>query len=251
MIPAIRQAYNQSFTKEQYETFLANLNAVHPGGIEFRVAETPIFVPKDFKDKILDACEAIVDIIADPGFKNLTRNAIPKGLAVPGENEHTHFIAFDFGICINEAGEYEPQLIEMQGFPTLFAYEVLIDEVFRQTPGGGCGPGPGRWPTADLPRRPPGHRGLSGDRGRPSRRPAIRRAGTTRPVGALPVAGTDLGTAVAAATGPAPGRARGLGRERAPSHQKCSLPKPQEVALGGKVEVWDNPAPTPRRAAPR
>ena len=133
MIPAIRQAYNQSFTKEQYETFLANLNAVHPGAIEFRVAETPIFVPKDFKDKILDACEAIVDIIADPGFKNLTRNAIPQGLAVPGENEHTHFIAFDFGICVNEAGEYEPQLIEMQGFPTLFAYEVLIDEVFRKT----------------------------------------------------------------------------------------------------------------------
>lgn len=133
MIPAIRQAYNQSFTKEQYETFLSNLNAVHPGGIEFRVAETPIFVPKDFKDKILDACEAIVDIIADPGFKNLTRNAIPQGLAVPGENEHTHFIAFDFGICINDAGEYEPQLIEMQGFPTLFAYEVLIDEVFRKT----------------------------------------------------------------------------------------------------------------------
>lgn len=133
MIPAIRQVYNQSFTKEQYETFLANLNAVHPGAIEFRVAETPIFVPKDFKDKILDACEAIVDIIADPGFKNLTRNAIPQGLAVPGENEHTHFIAFDFGICINEAGEYEPQLIEMQGFPTLFAYEVLIDEVFRKT----------------------------------------------------------------------------------------------------------------------
>lgn len=133
MIPAIRQVYNQSFTKEQYETFLANLNAVHPGAIEFRVAETPIFVPKDFKDKILDACEAIVDIIADPGFKNLTRNAIPQGLAVPGENEHTHFIAFDFGICFNEAGEYEPQLIEMQGFPTLFAYEVLIDEVFRKT----------------------------------------------------------------------------------------------------------------------
>lgn len=131
MIPALRQAYNQSFTKEQYETFLSNLNAAHPGAIEFRVAETPIFVPKDFKEKMLDACEAIVDIIADPGFKTLTKNAIPDGLAVPGENEHTHFIAFDFGICINEGGEYEPQLIEMQGFPTLFAYEVLIDEVFR------------------------------------------------------------------------------------------------------------------------
>ncbi len=132
MIPALRKAYNQAFTKEKYEAFLADLHAVHPGAIEFRVAETPIFVPKDFTNKILDACESIVDIITAPNFKELTKNAIPKGLQVAGENEHSHFIAFDFGICINEEGEYEPQLIEMQGFPTLFAYEVLLDEVFRK-----------------------------------------------------------------------------------------------------------------------
>ena len=131
MIPAIRKAYNEAFTKEKYEAFLKELLAAHAGQLDFRVAETPIFVPKDFTEKILDACESIIDIIVAPNFKELTKNATPKGLQVPGENDHTHFIAFDFGICINEAGEYEPQLIEMQGFPTLFAYEILIDEVFR------------------------------------------------------------------------------------------------------------------------
>jgi hypothetical protein len=50
---------------------------------------------------------------------------------VPNENAHTHFIAFDFGICENEQGELEPQLIEMQGFPTLFAYQVWQDKVTR------------------------------------------------------------------------------------------------------------------------
>lgn len=132
MIPAIRKAYNEAFTPAFYQAFLDELHAVHPGAIEFRVAETPIFVPKDFKQKISDACESIVDIIADPSFRELTRNAIPPQLRVPGENDHSHFIAFDFGICVNETGEYEPQLIEMQGFPSLFAYEVLIDEVFRK-----------------------------------------------------------------------------------------------------------------------
>jgi hypothetical protein len=132
MIPAIRKAYNEAFTKEKYEAFLKELHSVFPGQVDFRVAETPIFVPKDFTKKILDACDSISDIITDPKFKELTKNAIPKHLQVPGENDHSHFIAFDFGICINEAGEYEPQLIEMQGFPTLFAYEVLIDDVFRK-----------------------------------------------------------------------------------------------------------------------
>src|SRR6266496_2185036 len=103
-----------------------------PDTIEFRVAETPVFVPKYFTQKILDACENIVDIIVDPKFKELTKNAIPKNIHVPGENDHSHFIAFDFGVCINETGEYEPQLIEMQGFPTLFAYEVLLDDIFRK-----------------------------------------------------------------------------------------------------------------------
>ncbi|MES1222598.1 MAG: hypothetical protein ABUT20_44295, partial [Bacteroidota bacterium] len=119
----------KNFTKDKYEAFLKDLHSVHPGQIDFRVAETPIFIPKDFKKKMLDACESIVDIIIDPRFKDLTKNAIPKDVKVPDENDHTHFIAFDFGICINEAGEYEPQLIEMQGFPSLFAFEILIPEI--------------------------------------------------------------------------------------------------------------------------
>jgi hypothetical protein len=132
MIPAIRKAYNEAFTKEKYEAFLKELNAAHPKELDFRVAETPIFVPKDFTKKILDACESIIDIIVDPKFIELTDKSIPKEVQTPGGNEHTQCIAFDFGICINESGEYEPQLIEMQGFPSLFAYEVLIDDTFRK-----------------------------------------------------------------------------------------------------------------------
>ncbi|MFX6031762.1 hypothetical protein ABTE99_19500, partial [Acinetobacter baumannii] len=50
----------------------------------------------------------------------------------PDETPFSHFIAFDFGICENENGELEPQLIEMQGFPTLFAYQIWHDEVTRK-----------------------------------------------------------------------------------------------------------------------
>jgi hypothetical protein len=132
MVSVVRSNYNSNFSKEKYEAFLKELNSVHPGALEFRVAETAVFVSKDFTTKMLDACESIVDVITDPGFNELIKNAIPKNIHVPGKSSHSHFIAFDFGICINEAGEYEPQLIEMQGFPTLFAYEVLLDDIFRK-----------------------------------------------------------------------------------------------------------------------
>jgi hypothetical protein len=132
MIPALRKAFNENFTKEKYEAFLKELSNAHPGQLDFRVAETPVFIDQVFKKKLLDACEKIVDIIIDPHFKEFTKDAVPGHLKVPNENDHSHFIAFDFGVCINEKGEYEPQLIEMQGFPTMFAYQVLFPEVSRK-----------------------------------------------------------------------------------------------------------------------
>lgn len=132
MVPAVRKHFNDSFTPEKYEAYLKDLDSKHPGAIEFRVAETPIFIDKIFKNKILSACESIVDVITQYNFNTLSSHAIPAEVKVPNENAHTHFIAFDFGICKNENGELEPQLIEMQGFPTLFAYQVWHEEVTRR-----------------------------------------------------------------------------------------------------------------------
>lgn len=132
MVPGLRDNFNAAFTQKKYTGFLEEMNALHPGGIEFRLAETPVFVDKTFTKKMLDACEAIVDVIAQPDFKQLTANAVPQDLKVPNENDHSHFIAFDFGVCENADGELEPQLVEMQGFPTLFAYQVLDDDATRK-----------------------------------------------------------------------------------------------------------------------
>ena len=77
MISKLREQFNQNFTQKKYEEFLNDLDSKHPGDIVFRIAETPIFVPKDFTEKMLKACETIVDFITDPGFKKLTNRAIP------------------------------------------------------------------------------------------------------------------------------------------------------------------------------
>src|SRR5690606_31407409 len=132
MVPHLRKAFNAAFTTNRYQTFLKDLNSLHPGAIEFRVAETPVFADKQFTQKMLDACENIIDIITDPEFKDITDRAIPQNEYVPGETAHSHMIAFDFGICINENNELEPQLIEMQGFPTLFGFQAYYPEIIKK-----------------------------------------------------------------------------------------------------------------------
>ena len=132
MVPALRKSFNAAFTKEKYEAFLEDLHSKYPGAIEFRIAETPEFVDKAFTAKLLEACERIIDVIVDPGFKKMTERSIPPGERVPNENDISHMIAFDFGICINKENELEPQLIEMQGFPTLFGFQVYYPEVVKK-----------------------------------------------------------------------------------------------------------------------
>jgi hypothetical protein len=128
MQQSLRDNFNTAFTQEKYQAYMDVIKNLHPGSLDFRNAETPIFVPKDFTSKMLDACEDIIDVIVDPSFKEKTNNAIPHDIQVPNENEHADFVVFDFGVCENENGELEPQLIEMQGFPTLFAFQAFHTE---------------------------------------------------------------------------------------------------------------------------
>ena len=133
----LRRQFNSNFTDEKYKAYISQLEGLHPGALDFRNAETPIFIPKDFTNKMLDACEDIIDVITDERFKTLTERAIPEDIKIPGEKDYSDFIAFDFGICENENGELEPQLIEMQGFPTIFAFQAFhtaITEKYADMP---------------------------------------------------------------------------------------------------------------------
>ena len=133
MIEKIRKEYNSNFSQEVYEQYVASLESdIVEGALVFKVAETPVFVDKTFTNKILDTCESIVDIIVSPDFLAKSEKAIPKNLKVPNENNKCEFIVFDFGICKNEKGELEPQLIEMQGFPTLFAFQYFQDKSMKK-----------------------------------------------------------------------------------------------------------------------
>ena len=132
MVPALRKTFNEAFTRDRYTNFLADLDSRYPGAIEFRIAETPVFIPKEFAAKLTDICEYLVDLIIDPRFTQWTERAIPADDRVANENKHPHFIAFDFGICEDGLGGYEPQLIEMQGFASLYAFQVYYPEVLRR-----------------------------------------------------------------------------------------------------------------------
>ena len=133
MIQTARQAYNEAFSPERYQAFLDAIDYDYPGQLDFRVAETPVFVPKVLTDKLLAACNDIVAVVTRDDFKTLTERAIPAGQRVPNEppDDHTQFLAVDFAVCRDETnGELIPQLIELQGFPSLYGFQPYLANQF-------------------------------------------------------------------------------------------------------------------------
>jgi hypothetical protein len=81
---------------------------------------------------MIDCCEHIISFIQTKEFLSKTERAIPKDEQMGNEGKHPHFIAFDFGIAENNDGSLYPALIEMQGFPTLFAYQAFYPQILEQ-----------------------------------------------------------------------------------------------------------------------
>ena len=126
MIPELRKKFNAEFTQEKYEAFLNDLNTSMKYPVDFRVSETPLFLTNDLKNKLLKACDELCNQVTSTDFKLKMKDAVPPHLNIPGESDHPEFFVFDFAICKSDSGEFYPKLIELQGFPTLYAYQYFF-----------------------------------------------------------------------------------------------------------------------------
>lgn len=133
MILKYRKAFNENFTQEAYEALLKETNEKFNYTPKFKIAETPVFIPNQLRTRLIEACDDIMKVINQPNFKALTEGAFfDESMRVPNEDDHSKFIQFDFGICLDENGEPTPKLIELQGFPSLYSYQDLLGKLYKK-----------------------------------------------------------------------------------------------------------------------
>lgn len=131
MDPKLRQQFNAAYRPERYQALLKWVEQQHNFLPPFRIAETPVFVPNDLKAQLFEAVEQITDVIVAPDFRERSEGALLAGQMVPGETPHTTFLQMDFGICTNPDGTLSPQLIEVQGFPSLYFFQDMVAHGYR------------------------------------------------------------------------------------------------------------------------
>src|SRR5205814_9794041 len=125
MEPELRSRFNAAFTPDKYTALLRCVNETEKWPADFRISETPIFLTREFTDEVVGAAREIVDLTRTPEFTKHAVSAIPAGLEVPNESAHPNFFVVDFGICA-EGDRLVPRLLELQAFPSLFGFELLL-----------------------------------------------------------------------------------------------------------------------------
>ena len=125
MEPALRAAFNADFTPEKYAALLRCVNEGTKWPADFRISETPIFLTREFTNEAVCAANEIAAQTQTPEFNMHSSSAIPPGWEVPNESDHPEFLIVDLAVC-DDGHRLVPRLIELQAFPSLFAFQFLL-----------------------------------------------------------------------------------------------------------------------------
>ncbi len=131
MIPTLRKQFNAGFTPEKYQAFLRRIDDACGTHVQFRLSETPCFFPKSLLERMAeDGKELIRELVENPEYRAKSDGSIPAEFRVPNEPAHPLFVQVDFGLVRDAHGELQPKLVELQAFPSLYAYQVTLAQSY-------------------------------------------------------------------------------------------------------------------------
>lgn len=136
MIPALRRQFNSSFSPEKYRTFLRRMDEICGTHVQFRLSETPCFFSKSLLDRMAqDGSELIRQLVENPSYRAKSDEAVPAEFKVPNETSHPMFVQVDFGLVRDGQRQLQPKLVELQAFPSLYAYQAFLSQLYMDVYG--------------------------------------------------------------------------------------------------------------------
>jgi hypothetical protein len=131
MIPSLRQPFNANFTPEKYQRFLQRIDEASDSHVEFRLAETPCFFPRALLERMAESGKELIrQLVESADYRERSNASIPAEFRVANEPDHPMFVQVDFGLVRDAQGELQPKLVELQAFPSLYAYQVTLAQEY-------------------------------------------------------------------------------------------------------------------------
>ncbi|MFM8472002.1 MAG: hypothetical protein ACKOBV_00600 [Candidatus Kapaibacterium sp.] len=135
----MNSAYQRYFTEqvqtdEKHVQVRTALEARLGASVDFRILEVPFFCTTELRDIVAGAARELVRQCAEASFVRRMERVVPAAAAVPRRAARPLFSVVDFALCSID-GSIVPRLIELQGFPSLFGYQLMLARTFREVYG--------------------------------------------------------------------------------------------------------------------
>ncbi|HWZ32046.1 MAG TPA: hypothetical protein VNX18_11960 [Bryobacteraceae bacterium] len=138
MIRELRRRFNADFTLRKYEGFLRLVDEGCGTHVKFRNCETPLFLPRALFDRMLADGAELIRQLMTPEYLKRSEETVPPEFRVPNEDARPLFIQVDFGLT----AQLEPKLVEIQAFPSLYAYQPFLQQTYLNAYGLSAAPDP-------------------------------------------------------------------------------------------------------------
>jgi hypothetical protein len=133
LIPRLRKSFNLHFTEDAYQVLLKKLDQCAQTEVHFRVAETPVFLTRALLMEMADAGARLTKrLLKNPEYLVAANRAIPAGWRAAGASSYPNFLTADFALVRDASGARSPRLVEIQAFPSLYGYQLLMAQCFRE-----------------------------------------------------------------------------------------------------------------------
>src|SRR5271154_99057 len=131
MISSYRHDFNSRFTPAKYEQLRREMTGRCGMEVPFAMCETPCFFPTALVERMAEDGKALIrQLVDNPDYRARSEASIQAEFRVPNESAHPMFIQVDFGLVRDWAGELQPKLVELQAFPSLYAYQPVLAQAY-------------------------------------------------------------------------------------------------------------------------
>lgn len=129
----LRKIFNQNYTPERYARFNAIMAERCGEPVPFRLCETPCFFDWDFMRRCSREGEQLIEQLThNPAYQRASEAAIPLAFRAPNEPADPLFVQVDFGVIRGEDGLLHPRLVEIQAFPSLYAFQPVLAQSYLE-----------------------------------------------------------------------------------------------------------------------
>ncbi len=132
MIADLRQHFNATFAQHKYQELLARMESRCGAAVPFRICETPCFLPNALLKQMCRLGDELIRQLVTPDYLVRSQRSIPPEFNVANDSPHPLFVQVDFGLVRDGSGDLRPKLVELQGFPSLYAYQPLLAKTYKE-----------------------------------------------------------------------------------------------------------------------